>query len=89
MKCYETKNEDCSKETHDHLNLDFSKTKECVDTSFDSKGDLDTPNRILDDERSYAAKFGSAHWPAIVINNVTFRGDLEPEGIYLALCSGF
>lgn len=89
MKCYETKNEDCSKETHDHLGIDFSKTKECVENSFESKGDYNSPNRILKGQIDYAKNYGSAHWPAIVINNITYRGDLEPEGIFMALCSGF
>jgi hypothetical protein len=37
----------------------------------------------------YNLKFGASHWPALVINNITYRGDIEAEAVFFAICSGF
>lgn len=33
--------------------------------------------------------YGSAYWPAVVINERTYRGDLIPDNLFNAICSGF
>ena len=35
------------------------------------------------------AKFKTTHFPAIVINNQTFRGQLEIEAVMNGICAGF
>jgi cbb3-type cytochrome oxidase subunit 3 len=37
----------------------------------------------------YYSKYGSKLYPAIVINNQTFRGQLEVEAVMNAICAGF
>jgi hypothetical protein len=34
-------------------------------------------------------KFGTGYWPSVVINNRTFRGDLNPDSVFSAICAGF
>jgi hypothetical protein len=84
VHCYETINEDCSRKAHEHLSIDYAKTNKCVNDS-----DQGATNTLLEEERDYAALYGSTHWPAVVINNRTYRGDLEPEGLFFAICAGF
>ena len=54
MKCYETKNEDCSKETHTKLGIDYEETKNCVEKSFNKAEDYESENSSLRDERIYS-----------------------------------
>jgi len=43
----------------------------------------------FDQEIEYYDRYGSKLWPAVVINNQTFRGQLEVEGVMNAICAGF
>lgn len=38
---------------------------------------------------AYWKKYGSGIYPSIVINNRTYRGQLEKLAVYNALCAGF
>jgi len=33
--------------------------------------------------------FGSGYYPSVVINNRTFRGDLNSDSVFMAICAGF
>lgn len=33
--------------------------------------------------------FGTGYYPSVIINNRTFRGDLNPVSVLRAVCSGF
>ena len=74
---------------HDKLGLDFSKTNKCVEDSFISSSHQSSENTILRDEQAYKEKYGPSFFPAVVVNNVTYRGTLEPTGVYTAICEGF
>jgi hypothetical protein len=89
--CYSVINEDCSKSAHSKLGLDFLETQKCVMGSFSS---IDwesekTNNTLIDSEIEYWRQYGSGIYPSIVINNRTYRGQLEPLAVFNALCSGF
>jgi protein-disulfide isomerase len=47
-----------------------------------------TINKLIDQDIEYWSKFGSNIVPSIVINNVTFRGQLETQAVMNALCAG-
>jgi TctA family transporter len=45
--------------------------------------------KIADMETEYFNKYGPHFTPAVVINNQTFRGQLEVETVFNAICAGF
>lgn len=34
-------------------------------------------------------EYGSAYWPAVIINDRTYRGDLVPDNVLNAICATF
>jgi hypothetical protein len=46
-------------------------------------------NTLIDHELSYFDSFGPKIFPAVVINNQTFRGQLEIEAVFNAICAGY
>ena len=52
-------------------------------------GNANTNNTIIDEEIHYWQKYGSGIYPAIVINNRTYRGQLEALAVFNGLCAGF
>ena len=46
-------------------------------------------NSLLKSDAEAWKQYGSAYWPAVVINDRTYRGDLVPDNVLNALCSGF
>ncbi len=48
-----------------------------------------TNNTIIDEEIDYWNKYGAGFYPSIVINNVTYRGQLDPPLVETAICAGF
>jgi hypothetical protein len=91
VNCYNVVNRECSKNAHKKLGLDFSQTEKCVNESFSGSdwGSLRTKNYIIDEEISYMKDYGTYFYPAIVINNRTYRGQIESLAVFNALCAGF
>ena len=89
--CGNVVNEDCSRIAHDNVGLKYSQTEDCVKNSFSSEdwGSIDTINTIIDDEIDYWRKYGGGLFPSVVINNDTYKGQLEPTGVFNAICAGF
>lgn len=83
--------EECSEKAHKKLGLDFDKTKRCVSDSFTGSdwSSISVNNTIIDQEIKYWQKYGSGIYPAIVINNRTYRGQLESLAVFNAICAGF
>ena len=83
--------EDCSFKAHEKLKMPYSFTKECVEQSFSNKdwASPKTVNYLIDQEIDYWNKYGSGLYPSIVINNKTFRGQLDTLSVFNALCAGF
>jgi len=44
---------------------------------------------LIDKDLAYWKKYGSNLFPSVVINNQTFRGQLETQALMNALCAGF
>jgi hypothetical protein len=90
-ECDSNINEDCSRFAHKELGLDFSKTTSCTKDSFNST-DLEsqyTTNAMIEEDLKYWQLFGSGMFPSIVINNSTFRGQIETQAVMNAICAGF
>ena len=62
---------------------------ECVANSFEGSNFQKDDNRVLKTEAESWKAYGSAYWPSIVINDRTYRGDLIPDNVLNAICSGF
>jgi hypothetical protein len=71
--------------------LDFQETSRCVKSSFSGNdwGSKQTSNYIIDEEIEYWKTYGSGIYPSLVINNRTYRGQLESLAVFNALCAGF
>ena len=44
---------------------------------------------MIDNDVDYWAKYGSNLFPSIVINNSTYRGQLETNAVFNAVCAAF
>ena len=44
---------------------------------------------MIDSDIEYWDKYGSSLFPSIVINNSTYRGQLETQAVMNAICAGF
>jgi len=74
--------------------MDYYLTHQCVVDSFKGNKDWFTSsasieNEMIDNEIKYFNKYGPATFPGIVINNQTFRGQLEIEAVLNGICAGF
>ena len=99
--CYGYANEDCARQTHKIVGINYENTMNCVRDQFalhgkkvDLKddvalGDNNLQIEMIDHERDYDRKHGPPMSPAIVINNQTFRGQLEVEAVFNGICAGF
>ena len=90
-ECYSVINKDCSKRAHSQLGISWQKTTQCVDKSFTGKDwkKEETFNTKIDNEIAYWKQYGTNIYPSIVINQKTYRGQIEPLSVYNALCAGF
>ena len=74
------------------MNFNQDWVDNCVRDSFKSKGKVD----YALDENIYFKKmaeewhsYGTHLYPSVVINDVTFRGQLNPDNVFEAICAGF
>lgn len=89
--CFNVINEDCSQRAHTKLGLSWTDTNKCVRESFTGKDWIakTVSNELIDKEVSYWRQFGTTVYPSVVVNKKTYRGQIEPLGVYNALCAGF
>lgn len=89
--CYKSLNEDCFNAAAYHLGIPFNVVLDCVRKSFSTEdlNSADNKNSILEAELNYWKKYGVGAYPSVVINNKTFRGQIEPLAVYNAICAGF
>lgn len=87
--CRDDISEDCSKQAMSKLSLPYDQVNDCVQASFTSKDHLFGDNSILGEELKDWKEKGPHFFPAIIINNATYRGFLQPEHVFDALCKGF
>ena len=88
-KCYTELSEDCSKLIHSDLNIDYDKTMKCVNDSFDNPDHGTGDNQLMKNETALWDKHGAHYIPSVIINNVVYRGILDPENVFSAICNGF
>jgi hypothetical protein len=50
---------------------------------------MSTTNSLIDNDIEYWADYGTSLFPSIVINNSTYRGQIETQAVFNAICAGF
>jgi hypothetical protein len=73
----------------DKLGLPYDEVMKCVNNSFKGGNHTRVDNDIFKEENEYWKSYGPHFFPAIIINNVTYRGFLNPEHVFEAICEGF
>jgi len=91
INCRNSITEDCSKNAHEALEIPYEETWKCVEESFTEAdwGSKTVTNHIIDEEIYYWKEYGSGLYPSIVVNNRTFRGQLDSLQVFNAICAGF
>lgn len=87
--CKSDISETWSKDIMDELNLPFKVVTDWVNESFYSKNHAKSDNSILSNESFLWSNNGPHFFPAVIINNVTYRGSLNPDTVFQAICYGF
>ena len=92
MTCYSVINEECSKNAHDYLGLDFEQTQQCVTESFSKPTNWQSSsvkNSVIASEIQLWKEHGTNTYPALRINNNVYRGQIEPYTVLSAICASF
>lgn len=63
--------------------------EECVVKSYQKPGKKESVNSFLQEDRDWSRKAGLAWHPAVTINNYTYRGDMDGEDLFHAICAGY
>lgn len=84
---------DSTKDNKDHSEFEKS-VKRCISDSFEAeKGVPYDPevddNKILRKMLKDWTDYGHHIYPSVVINDVTFRGQMSPFNVFEAICAGF
>lgn len=85
-QCYTDFTEDCSKSVHSQLGINWSLTNKCVEDSFDS---ANQDNSLLYEDSVEWTLRGPHYIPAVVINKIAYRGTLDPQNVFSAICESF
>ena len=79
-------NADCLNQAYSKTSINKHDIQKCINDSFSQN---QTYNHFLEEDLEIWKNSSIAYFPAIVINNMTFRGTIEPLNILSALCAGF
>lgn len=84
--CFDTMTSSCRDEALYYVGIDKKKLNACIENSFfNDKED----NFLLREDYELIYASGIVYNPAVVINNLTYRGDLDPQSVFSAICAGF
>lgn len=88
--CYKDFTEDCSKLVHHKLDLDWDSTLKCVNGTFSDPTDIcKGDNSVLKLDRTHWKRHSPHFLPAVIINGVPYRGNLDPDDVFIAICAGY
>lgn len=63
--------------------------KQCLSDSFQTPGVNSTINLLFHHDKLLAEAYGMSIHPAITINGQIYRGDLDGEDVFHAICASF
>jgi len=69
------------------LDISQSNVLKCYDASFETEGDYNSNNMLLEKDEAVEVELGIFLHPGISINNITYKGYLEGEDIHNAVCA--
>ncbi len=60
---------------------------QCLQDSFEFEGDMESDNKLLKDDTTWAREHNIDYHPTITINNFTYRGDINFLDVREAICA--
>jgi len=91
QECFEYISEECSQDAHKRIKMKYEDTMECVAKSFESGYGTDemwkSDNTILKENAKQWTEYGVLYWPSITINQMTFRGNINPVNVLEGICA--
>lgn len=85
----ESINADCANKVMKDIGIDIEQVSNCYLNSYVKNAGKVVDNKILKEDREWSQRLGIILHPAITINNITYRGDLNGYDIFRAVCAGF
>jgi hypothetical protein len=71
------------------INGDIEKSYELVNKTFETPGDIESDNQVFNSSLRMRQKLGIHVYPAVVINDLIFRGQHNPDNVFEAICASF
>lgn len=71
------------------IKIDDNEVKRCYDESFFANADETSSNLLLEEDAVQEIDLGIFMHPSLTINNMTYRGYLDSDDIFDAICSSF
>ena len=71
------------------IGINTTQVDRCVSDSFTTEKGKVVDNKLLKEDRAWANKLGIILHPAVTINNITYRGDINGYDVFRAICAGF
>ncbi|CAG9319981.1 unnamed protein product [Blepharisma stoltei] len=81
--------ETCVNSAMTKANVNVKKVNQCIEESFSGKNHLIDDNQLLKDAKDFWGNIAVSYYPALVINNQTYRGDWEVDPVRRGLCAGY
>ena len=90
-ECYNEVTKLCHSNALKKTSVSKKEIQTCVDNTFggETKNLHQVDNTYFRREKQYYIDYGPSFFPAIVVNNRTYMGTLDPENVFGAICSGF
>ena len=89
LECRNRLDLECSKYVLKKIEVDFDIINDCVKDSFEGDDHTTADNKILREEQKNWKERGPSFYPAMKINDDTYRGALIPEFVFGAICTAF
>ena len=70
-------------------NEEVKNVNQCVDSSFVNFANYTSENSILSADKNWSDGLGLKFHPSIVVNNVTYQGDISGNQLAFAICAAF
>lgn len=85
----ETAIKNCAESQISKIGIDLPQVQDCLKNSFQVPGKNTTNNYLLLNDKLLAEAYGLSIHPAVTINGQLYRGDLDGEDIFRAICASF
>lgn len=89
QKCRDRISAECSKKIMNDISADHNKVLKCIEDNTMGEDIKISDNSLLKQERFKWKNSGIQFYPAITINNQTYKGNWDSESVLDAICSAF